>query len=92
MFAGQSIVPPQLRGAIAIAAGVSSSIAAVRNEPSSRRIEILRTEAGIEISWQEGSVQYSPGLLGSWVDLPVAGPFSLSPTGKTGFFRINTND
>jgi len=40
------------------------------------------------IQWHLGTLQYSPDVDGPWTDLPAASPFTLSPIGEKGFFRV----
>jgi len=51
-------------------------------------LQIQRGAAGIQVTWDTGTLQYAPSVQGPWIDLPAASPFRLSTIGEQGYFRV----
>ena len=51
-------------------------------------LQIQRGDAGIQVTWEAGTLQYAPSVQGPWIDLPAASPFRLSTIGEQGCFRV----
>lgn len=56
-------------------------------------IEIKRTKAGLEVTWDRGVLQTANGVNGPWFDAPTAQtPCSVQASGERSFFRVRTDN
>jgi len=58
----------------------------------STNLRVDAGETGPAVSWDLGTLQFSPTVNGPWTDVPAASPFRLSSVGEKGFFRAKVEE
>ena len=58
------------------------------DEPSPPRLSYRRLANGLEISWESGVLQKSPGVEGPWQDVDETSPLQVNPSLPAEFFRV----